>query len=180
MRPQQDTNAKVPRATYLGSPITLPMAPRPAHDLTKHMCQRAGPAGRVGGRPARLRGRSGPSCRHSRTEAVGGAARHGLPCRAAPPASSPPYAPRAGSAKEATSGVFAGPAWPDFASPAAASLGGIPARPPAAARAAGEAAGLDGSENSMDLNVPVPDSVATSRLAHTRRSCVGVAMTGPV
>ena len=41
----------------------------------------------------------------------------------------PPHAPpRAGSAKEATSGVFAGPAWPDFASPAAASLGGIPAR----------------------------------------------------
>ena len=66
----------------------------------------------------------------------------------------PPHAPRAGSAKEATSGVFAGPAWPDFASPAAASLGGIPARPPAAARAAGEAAGLDGSGNSMDLNVP--------------------------
>ena len=26
------------------------------------------------GRPARLRGRSGPSCRHSRTEAVRGAA----------------------------------------------------------------------------------------------------------
>ena len=59
----------------------------------------------------------------------------------------PPHAPRAGSAKEATSGVFAGPAWPDFASPAVASLGAIPARPPAAARAAGEAAGLDGSEN---------------------------------
>ena len=35
----------------------------------------------------------------------------------------PPHAPRAGSAKEATSGVFAGPAWPDFASPAVASLG---------------------------------------------------------
>ena len=65
------------------------MAPKPAHDLTKCMCQRAGPAGRVGGRPARLRGRSRPSCRHSRTEAVGGATRHGLPCRAAPPASSP-------------------------------------------------------------------------------------------
>ena len=74
----------------------------------------------------------------------------------------PPHAPRAGSAKEATSGVFAGPAWPDFASPAVASLGAIPARPPAAARAAGEAAGLDGSENSMDLNVPKPDSNATS------------------
>ena len=66
----------------------------------------------------------------------------------------PPHAPRAGSAKEATSGVFAGPAWPDFASPAAASLGAIPARPPVAARAAGEAAGLNGNENSMDLNVP--------------------------
>ena len=65
------------------------MAPKPAHDLTKHVCQRAGPAGRVGGRPARLRGRSGPSCRHSRTEAVRGAARLGLPSRAAPPASSP-------------------------------------------------------------------------------------------
>ena len=74
----------------------------------------------------------------------------------------PPHAPRAGSAKEATSGVFAGPAWPDFASPAAASLGGIPARPPAAARAAGEAAGLDGSGNSMDLNVPKLGPAATS------------------
>ena len=61
----------------------------------------------------------------------------------------PPHAPRAGSAKEATSGVFAGPAWPDFASPAVASLGAIPARPPVAARAAGEAAGLDGSENGI-------------------------------
>ena len=61
----------------------------------------------------------------------------------------PPHAPRAGSAKEATSGVFAGPAWPDFASPAVASLGAIPPRPPVAARAAGEAAGLDGSENSI-------------------------------
>ena len=40
----------------------------------------------------------------------------------------PPHAPRAGSAKEATSGVFAGPAWPDFASPAVASLGVIPPR----------------------------------------------------
>ena len=58
--------------------------------------------------------------------------------------------------------MFAGPAWPDFASPAVASLESIPARPLAAARAAGEAAGLDGSENSMDLNVPDPDSVATS------------------
>ena len=38
----------------------------------------------------------------------------------------PPHAPRAGSAKEATSGVFAGPAWPDFASPAVASLGPEP------------------------------------------------------
>ena len=40
----------------------------------------------------------------------------------------PPDAPRprqCGSAKEATSGVFAGPAWPDFASPAVASLGAI-------------------------------------------------------
>ena len=74
----------------------------------------------------------------------------------------PPHAPRAGSAKEATSGVFAGPAWPDFASPAVASLGAIPARPPAAARAAGEAAGLDGSENSIDLNVPDYGPVATS------------------
>ena len=36
-------------------------------------------------------------------------------------------------------------------------LGAIPPRPPVAARAAGEAAGLDGSENSMDLNVPNPD-----------------------
>ena len=78
----------------------------------------------------------------------------------------PPHAPRAGSAKEATSGVFAGPAWPDFASPAAASLEAIPARPPAAARAAGEAAGLDGSENRMDLNVPNPDSAATSLLGY--------------
>ena len=75
----------------------------------------------------------------------------------------PPHAPRAGSAKEATSGVFAGPAWPDFASPAVASLGAIPPRPLVAARAAGEAAGLDGSENRMDLNVPNPDWVATSR-----------------
>ena len=33
----------------------------------------------------------------------------------------PPHARHAGSAKEATSGVFAGPAWPDFASPAVAS-----------------------------------------------------------
>ena len=73
----------------------------------------------------------------------------------------PPHAPRAGSAKEATSGVFAGPAWPDFASPAVASLGAIPPRPLVAARAAGEAAGLDGSENRMDLNVPV----------HTKGSC---------
>ena len=73
----------------------------------------------------------------------------------------PPHAPRAGSAKEATSGVFAGPAWPDFASPAVASLGAIPPRPPVAARAAGEAAGLDGSENRMDLNVPTPDRAAT-------------------
>ena len=75
-----------------------------------------------------------------------------------------PHAPRAGSAKEATSGVFAGPAWPDFASPAAASLGAIPARPPVAARAAGEAApaGLDGSGNSMDLNVPKLGPAATS------------------
>ena len=72
----------------------------------------------------------------------------------------PPHAPRAGSAKEATSGVFAGPAWPDFASPAVASLGAIPARPPVAARAAGEAAGLDGSEDSMDLNVPGHDPAA--------------------
>ena len=75
----------------------------------------------------------------------------------------PPHAPRAGSAKEATSGVFAGPAWPDFASPAVASLGAIPPRPLVAARAAGEAAGLDGSEDSMDLNVPNPDSNTTSR-----------------
>ena len=74
----------------------------------------------------------------------------------------PPHAPRAGSAKEATSGVFAGPAWPDFASPAVASLGAIPPGPPVAARAAGEAAGLDGSENSMDLNVPDYDRAATS------------------
>ena len=75
-----------------------------------------------------------------------------------------PMHPGRGSDKEATSGVFAGSAWPDFASPAVASLGSIPVRPPVAARAAGEAAGLDGSENRMDLNVPVPDSVATSRL----------------
>ena len=74
----------------------------------------------------------------------------------------PPHARHAGSAKEATSGVFAGPAWPDFASPAVASLGAIPPRPPVAARAAGEAAGLDGSENSMDLNVPERGSAATS------------------
>ena len=71
--------------------------------------------------------------------------------------------PGRGSAKEATSGVFAGPAWPDFASPAVASLGAIPPRPPVVARAAGEAAGLDGSENSMDLNVPKPDPAATSQ-----------------
>ena len=71
-----------------------------------------------------------------------------------------------GSAKEATSVVFAGPAWPDFASPAVASLGAIPARRPVAARAAGEAAGLDGSENSMNLNVPVSDSAATSLYAY--------------
>ena len=79
--------------------------------------------------------------------------------------------PGRGSAKEATSGVFAGPAWPDFSSPEAASLGGIPARPPAAARAAGEAAGLDGSGNSMDLNVPKLGPAATSRHAapHARR-----------
>ena len=56
----------------------------------------------------------------------------------------------------------AGPSWPDFASPAVASLGAIPPRPPVAARAAGEAAGLDGSENRMDFNLPVPDSAATS------------------
>ena len=74
----------------------------------------------------------------------------------------PPHAPRAGSAKEATSGVFAGPAWPDFASPAVASLVAIPPRPPVAARAAGEAAGLDGSEDSMDLNVPKLGPAATS------------------
>ncbi len=74
---QLDKNAKLSRATYLGSPTTLPMAPKPAHDLTKHMCQRAGPAGRVDGRPARLCGRSRPSCRHSRMEAVGGATRLG-------------------------------------------------------------------------------------------------------
>jgi len=71
----------------------------------------------------------------------------------------PPHARHAGSAKEATSGVFAGPAWPDFASPAVDSFGAIPPRPPVAARAAGEAAGLDGSENRMDVNLPpVPDS----------------------
>ena len=75
----------------------------------------------------------------------------------------PPHAPRAGSAKEATSGVFAGPAWPEFTSPAAASLGAIPTRPPVAARAAGEAAGRNGIENSMDLNVPDYDSAATSQ-----------------
>ena len=73
-----------------------------------------------------------------------------------------PCARHAGSAKKATSGVFAGPAWPDFASPAVSSLDAIPARPPVAARAAGEAAGLDESENGMDLNVPNPDSAATS------------------
>ena len=56
----------------------------------------------------------------------------------------------------------AGPAWPDFVSPAAASLEAIPARPPVAARAAGEAAGLDGSGNSMDLNVPEHGPAATS------------------
>ena len=66
------------------------------------------------------------------------------------------------SAKEATSGVFAGLAWPDFASPAAASLGAIPARPPVAARAAGEAAGLNGNENSIDLNVPVSSRMQKS------------------
>ena len=82
----------------------------------------------------------------------------------------PPHAPRAGSAKEATSGVFAGPAWPDFASPAVASLGAIPPRPPVAARAAGEAAGLDGSENSMDLNVPKLGPVATSQQPTARAS----------
>ena len=43
---------KLPRATYLGCPITLPMAPRPTYDLTKRMCQRAGPAGRVGWPPS--------------------------------------------------------------------------------------------------------------------------------
>ena len=73
----------------------------------------------------------------------------------------PPHAPRAGSAKEATSGVFAGPAWPDFASLAVASLRAIPSRPPVAARAAGEAAGLDGSENRMDLNLPNSDRAAS-------------------
>ena len=41
-------------------------------------------------------------------------------------------------------------------------MGAIPARPPVAARAAGEAAGLNGNENSMDLNVPKPDPAATS------------------
>ena len=70
--------------------------------------------------------------------------------------------PGRGSAKEATSGVFAGPAWPDFASPAVASFGAIPARPPVAARAAGEAAGLDESVNSMGLNVPGHEAAATS------------------
>ena len=70
----------------------------------------------------------------------------------------PPHAPRAGSAKEATSGVFAGPAWPDFASPAVASLGAIPSRPPVAARAAGEAAGLDGSEKSIGFKTSRPRS----------------------
>ena len=74
----------------------------------------------------------------------------------------PPHAPRAGSAKEATSGVFAGPAWPDFASPAVASLEVIPPRPPVAVRAAGEAAGLDGGERSMVLNVPKLGPAATS------------------
>ena len=71
--------------------------------------------------------------------------------------------PGRGSAKEATSGVFAGSAWPDFASPAVASLGAIPTRPPVAARAAGEAAGLDGSEDCMDLNVPDLGTAATSQ-----------------
>ena len=83
-----------------------------------------------------------------------------------PPHAAPPPARRAGrvpKSKEATSGVFAGPAWPDFASPAVASLGSIPARPLVAARAAGEAAGLDGSEKQMDLNVPNPDRAATSQ-----------------
>ena len=69
--------AKVPRATYLGCPTALPMAPTPANDLTEHICQRAGPAARVDGHSARLRGRSGPSCRHSRMEAVGDATRLG-------------------------------------------------------------------------------------------------------
>ena len=85
----------------------------------------------------------------------------------------PPHAPRAGSAKEATSGVFAGPAWPDFASPAVASLGAIPPRPPVAARAAGEAAGLNGIENRMDLNVPEPGPVATSQRADPQPARVG-------
>ena len=64
------------------------------------------------------------------------------------------------TAKEATSrprsGVFAGPAWPDFASPAVASLGAIPPRPPVAARAAGEAAGRDGSGNSIGFKTSRP------------------------
>ena len=74
----------------------------------------------------------------------------------------PPHAPRAGSAKEATSGVFAGPAWPDFASPAVASLRAIPARPPLAARAAGEATGRDGRKTVSDLKLPGPNWAATS------------------
>ena len=45
--------------------------------------------GAMGGRQARLRGRSRRACRHSRAEAARGATRLGLPSRAAPPASSP-------------------------------------------------------------------------------------------
>ena len=97
---------KVPRATYLASPTALPMAPKPAYDLNKHMCQRAGPAGRVDGRPARLCGRSRPSCRHSRMEAVGDATRLGpseprrasrkLPTRSAHEERKPGRLPREG------------------------------------------------------------------------------------
>ena len=82
------------------------MAPTPANDLTEHMCQRAGPAARVDGHLARLRGRSRPSCRHSRMEAVGDATRLGpseprrasrkLPTRSAHEERKPGRLPREG------------------------------------------------------------------------------------
>ena len=88
----------------------------------------------------------------------------------------PPDAPRPRQcSKEATSGVFAGPSWPDFASPAAASLGAIPARPPVAARAGlgGMAAKLAGPDQPGSGDVGLLETSKVASLAPPRPGCIG-------